>query len=1080
MSMTNFLVKLFGLKQNEGVKFTLLFIHSFCLGLFIAFYFVQANSVFIQYHGSERLPFAYVVSGIVGYLVSFIYSFLQKKIGNKKIFLGAVIFMLVVTLAARLSLYFGNPEISSFFVFIWAWPFISLVGTVSGGLALQFLNLIQVKRLYGLVNMGSVIASILGYLTVPLILKVLTQSYDLLYIGNIGLIVAVFILLSLFRRVKAAEQADAGNKKIVRKKINTKDILKNRYLSLIFTSAIISMIVIYIVDFGFLSSVNAQKSLFGSPEAVSNYLAFVYGGLKIGEMIISYYSSRLLSKYGVRLGLKVLPISITLIIAAASIVGLTIGVATLIFLILMTLNKSMERILRRGLDDPAFNVLYQPLPSGQKMEIQTRVGMVMQGATALAGTALLLMNLVLKTEDSYRLEYFPLILLPFLIIWVIVASKLYKAYKVQLKQILLDMGKNKKREASRYVYGSDYLTKKFKKFNERVVEMSVSLLSETNPRIMEPYASSLLAMRNNKIKTAILSKIDTSWRPRIINSVKKIYISDRSKSIRQLALEVKNILDYDDLPEKVEEKDVQHLLHSNIYEDKLFLQKLIIKKIIPVNKEILTNLLNFDNKIIKNATIHIIGKYKFYDFLPKLVELMQSDEYYHSCSETLMTTGDKALDQLNDYFNKKIDRNILLRIIEIFAKIGSTKAKSILLSHINYPDRIVQHEVITALYFCKYQTKDDEYTVVERKLEEVVENILWIYACRLDIEAERNTLKLMQSLELDQQANFEILFKLLSFLYDPRIINLIRKNIIGQNTIFALEIIDNLVNQDIKQLINPLFDDIAVSQKIKRLSHLFPQQKLSFYNRLNQILTQDYGKLDLWTVAKTIELIGKTHNKVKYAHRQGNTDLSSIYNDVELWNKENVNAILNQIKRSEIPDEVFVCLFHSDEIIYSMAAKVIFDENPVKCAEYLGNMSDAKKKLLKELNNKGFLLSDKIKWLKRHQMFFTVPENYLAEFAKLVNLKIVKKGESMSIDNESNGEQVIIIIRGSLEVVDNGKNVVHYNKNDIIVPGINIHKSITELRAKADAHLIVLKKYDYFNTLSDKTEIIHNIFESIS
>ncbi len=1077
-SITKLFIKSFGLKKGEETKFTLLFLHSFGLGLFIAFYFVPANSVFIQHHGSGNLPFAYIISGITGYLVSTIYSYLQKRIGNKKLFLGAVIFMLVVTLSARISLVFGNPKVSSFFVFIWAWPFISLVGMVSGGLALQFLNLIQVKRLYGLVNMGSVIASILGYLAIPLFLKFLTHPYDLLYIGNIGLIAAVFILLALYKNLLSETSKESSNKKIVQSKTKIKDIFKNRYLLLIFTSAIISMMVIYIVDFGFLSSVKAQKDLFSSPESVSNYLSLVYGGLKIGEMLISYFSSRLLSKYGVRLGLTILPISITLIVASASVVGLTVGVVTIIFLALMTLNKSMERILRRGLDDPAFNVLYQPLPAGQKMETQTRVGMVMQVATAFAGLALLSMNFVLSTETSYRLEYFPIMLLPFLIIWVVVANKLYNAYKLQLKHILLDMGRNKKRESSRYVYGSEFLTKKFKKFNEKVVAMSVSLLSETNPRVMEPYASSLLSMRNDNIKTAILNKIDTSWRPRIINAVKKIYISDRSKNTRQLALNVKNILDYSELPQTVDDKQVEYLLNSKAFEDKLLLQKLIIKKIIPVSNELLSNLLQYDNKIIKTATIHIISKYRLNDFLHELVSLIESDEYYHICGEALLATGDKTLDVLNEYFNKDTSQNILLRIIEIFAKIGSTKAKSILLSHINYPDRIVQHEIITALYFCKFQTKDTEQDIIKEKLTEIVGNILWIYACIIDIEEHRNTLKLMQALDVDRQISIEILFKLLSFIYDPRVINLIRKNIIGKNTIFALELIDNFISQDIKQIISPLFDDITLNQKIKKLNNSFPQQKLGFYDRLNEIVTQDFDKLGLWTVSKAIELIGKVHSKGKGS--ANNNDGNHDYNDIPVWTKKNVNAILQKIKRSEIPDEVFVCLFHKDEIIYSTAAKVIFDENPIKCAEYLQNMSKEKQQLLSDLTNKGILLSGKIKYLKKHPMFFTVPENFLAELAKLTSVKILKPNETISTKNNKECDKVIIVIKGNLETSDYNQNIIQFNRNDIIMPGINMHKSVTQLVATKDTSVILLKKYDYFNTLLDKTEIVTHVFDSMS
>ena len=248
MSLSKIFIKWFNLKPEEGLKFTLLFFHSFFFGLFIAFYFVPANSVFIKNFGSEQLPLAYVIAGIAGYLTSTVYSSLQKRVNNKNLFLGAVIFMFVITLISRFSLAYVDPKYLSFFVFIWAWPFISLVGIVSGGLALQFLNLSQVKRMYGLMNMGGVIASILGYLAIPTLMPFLSHSYDLLYIGNLGLIAAVFILLALYKTINTPSQKEVV-KQVSQKDTKFFDLIKDKYFRLIFLSAIFSMVAIYYNSF---------------------------------------------------------------------------------------------------------------------------------------------------------------------------------------------------------------------------------------------------------------------------------------------------------------------------------------------------------------------------------------------------------------------------------------------------------------------------------------------------------------------------------------------------------------------------------------------------------------------------------------------------------------------------------------------------------------------------------------------------------------------------------------------------------------------------------------------------------------
>ncbi|MBN1252529.1 MAG: hypothetical protein JXR51_03900 [Bacteroidales bacterium] len=1075
MKISKLFVKSFDLKPEEGIKFTLLFLHSFFLGLFIAFYFVPANSVFLEQYGSEQLPFAYIVAGIAGYLTSSIYSSLQKRVNSKTLFLGAVVFMLVIALASRLALNQVNLKYLSFFVFIWAWPFISLVGIVSGGLALKFLNLIQVKRLYGLMNMGAVIASIISYLAIPVLLSYLDHSYDLLFIGDLGLIASMFFLFLLYKTLVASEQKEVI-KKVSKNETSFSTLFKDKYFRLIFLSATFSMIAIYVVDFGFLSSVKIQKELFSDSAAFSKYLALVYGGLKIGEMIISYFSSRILSKYGVKLGLTILPITVTLIVVISLIVGLTYGVLTIAFLALMTVNKSVERILRRGLDDPAFNILYQPLPSSQKMAVQTKVGVVMQISITLAGLILLALNLVLKTPDGYRLEYFPIIILPILVAWVIVARQLYLAYKSKLRQILVDISRTKKRDSAKHLYGSEYLTKKFKKFNEKVVEMSVSLLSETNPRVMEPYASTLLNMRNKGIKAAILGKIDPSWRTRIINNVKKIYITDKSENIRQLALKAKNLLDFTDIAEP-DKNEIERLKQSEEFNDKLLLTKLLIKGILPLDDDIILRFLLDDDKTIKRAAVNLASKSKSEEVVNKLIELIRSDEYYHICADALMGMGDKVLTKLELFFKNKENEKILLRVIEILAKIGSLRAKSVLVNYINYPNRDVQFEIISALYFCKYQADTKELPIIKKKIEGVVENILWIYASVLDIETERNTLKLLQAIDMERELYFEILFKLLSFMYEPRIINLIRKNIIGKNTIFAIEIIHNFIGQDIKQLIIPLFDDISSSQKIKKLNSEFPQKKLKFSNRLINIITRDYDKIGNWTVTKAIELLGKKHSKQNASVEQVGKKWN--YDDIKVWTPESVEDILYKIRKSEMPDEIFVCLYHTDELIYSTAAKIIYNENPVKCADYLERMSDEKKDLLDNLTNDGYILIDRIKLLKKNPLFFSVPENHLAKLAKLVRVVDLKEGEDIDLLNSDKVDKVIIVIKGNLSGVDLDNYEVKFSKNEIVTYGINISKTIHKLKALTDTNILTINRFDYYNLLVDQTEIIQHIFEEV-
>ncbi len=1076
MNATQFLLRTFNLKAEEGLKFILLFFHSFFLGIFIAFYFVPANSNFLEHFTMNDLPEAYFASGIIGYISTQIYSSLQKKIGPKKLFLGAVLFIFVITIIARLGIDFfpkWEKEVS-FFTFIWAWPFISLVAIESGGLALHLLNLRQVKRLFGLINIGGVIASIISYLLIPIIIPLLGNNYDLLYIGAISIIVSVILLLVIYKKFPTKRKGENYTKKD-NKRLSMRALLKEKYFALMFSSALISTIVIYFTDFGFLASVNVQDTLISSTEERSKFLSIFFGAIKVGELIMSYFSSQILSEYGIKFGLTSLPLMSAVLIGISAIVGVTSGPTSILFFIFNVLNKSFERILRRSLDDPSFNILYQPLPEEQKLSIQTRVGVIMQLATGIAGFLLILIAYLLGygKGNGFKLEYFPILFFPILIVWAFISRELYNAYKEKLRQILTDRNPKKDKDIYGQIYGTDVLVRKLHDNNMKVVETSVTLLSETNPTTLESYAVSLLETENRNIIKAVLKNIDPTYPQDLSELIEKIVAKENiDKETKYLANKALENLDYNEI-DLLREDEIEDLYTSTTYEDKIFLIKYLNQNYVPNDVEIISKLLNDRNSKIKKAAIKLAGNRNSPVLREKLIEFLKYSEYSHACSLALLESGEDILEELEKLFEKETSISILLMIIEIFAKIGSNASKSLLLSHLHYPNKEVQVAVIRGLYFCRFQVSKKDEHIIKEKLEEIVENILWIFVCIDEIENEKNTLKLNQSLDLERESNFHILFQLLSFLFNPTTIDLIKKNIIGENTIFALEIIENFITQDIKQLIIPLFENISVSQRIKRLETYFPQKKMTFHNRLRDIITRDFNKIDLWTKAKVLELFNKIYKK------EVTLDKKDSY-FVDLWTQEEAKNLLSKIRRREIPDEILICLFHPDELVYSTAAKIIYDFDEARCNNYIKRLSSDKQKLLAILKNKDDaknLLAEKVKLVKRVPSYFSVPENTLVKLAKVFSVKLIRKNEiDFLINKETEDEYIFVVLRGKIEGKDTEGEKKIFSKNATIVRGIDVGYENIEIKAKRDTLVLKGFRFEYFNLLTEELDMLQHMF----
>ena len=1069
----------FQLKQDEYEKIKLSLIFSFFLGIFVAFYFVPANAEFVHYYGSAQLPYAYILSGIVGTLALLLYSWIQRKTPSKKLFQSAILIMIFISILAKAGLILlkqnnsilGIPKLLfakylSFFVFIWAWPFIALTATVTGGLAIRLFNLLEIKKYYGLVNLGGVLAAILSYFSISIILKFIGHHYNLILIGDLGLVAAYLLLDYIYKKFPEGSEAH-----LIHKKNTFKNFLKSfsskNFLLWIFIGAAFSIIAIYIADYGFLITIKAQKQLFPTSADVAKFMSIVFGLLKIGEFIISIASGRILTKYGLRFGLPFLALTITGFEILAFGVAYTIGVNSIIFLGIMTANKMAERIIRRGIDDPSFNVLYQTLPENLKLFIQTRVGVVQQAAIALAGIILLIIHHLITRNGHFKLELYPLYTLPFLITWIFVTIKLYLNYRNRIKQILYE----KKLFVFEYVekdtFALDVLQKHLLTGQVNIAKFSVVVLSETNPKALEPYASFLLKINDKIIRKAILNNIDATYNEKLISVIEKIgnQIGFKERELRRLILRALYHLDYSELGE-YDFDQLLKLVESPNIRDKILAAKYLHKHHVPNDHILILRLLQSQDKAVKLAAIKIASQRQNPQLHRKIIEFLPDPQYNNFLINILIELGEPILDDLDQIFENHA-QNIQLKIIQIYAKIGSPKAQQLLLKHINFPDRIIQQSIIDALFYCDFKAKNDyEISLIKQKIFETVENIIYFYTAIKDLAREKNTLKLVQSLDLELAKTQELLFTLLTFLHSKETIDLIKTNIIGENIVFAIELIDNFIRPDIKRLIIPIFEKTSLGVKIKRLKHYFHFPSLNLTGRLRDILLRDFKKIDIWSKVKALELYGKIIDKQSIT---SNTELNIL--PPKHWTEQWAKNILSQ-HNGQI-DLLILMLYHDAEIVFTTAAKILLNLQPQIALKYIQNLpADRKNKILKAYNDHDFLI-DRIKLLKRIYLFYTIPEKSLIELAKKIRTLRKNKDQTITFGQDISDQDILIIIKGRLLLNKN----FSFERNSVIIKGLNLPQDTKSLKIEKNINILVINRFEFFNALATDNELVRHLFD---
>ncbi len=1094
MNLTDSLYKIlsnyFELKKDEFEKITYLQLFSFFLGFFVAFYFVPANAEFVKYFGSGQLPLAYIVSGLVGTGTLLIYSWIQKRTSSKNLFIYAIIITIVLsllsrilTLLLRLNALSSDPQLLlmlkrwiSFFVFIWAWPFIALTATITGGLALRLFNLQEVKKYYGIINMGGVGAAILSYFSIPLFINKLSHQYDLIVIGTLGLFLAICLLNHIYKKFPEKPRQAKAHQAVFKNFF--RNFPSRNFIIWIFVGAAFSIIAIYIADFGFLITIKQSSHILPNNQAVARFMSFVFGALKIGEFLISIFSGRILSKHGLRFGLLTLAVTITLLEIFGASIALTIGVASVLFLGTMTAIKMLERIIRRGVDDPSFNVLYQTLPDNFKLFIQTRVGVIQQFSIALAGLLLWGIHQLLYHNGIFELKLYPAATLPFLFVWIIVALRLYSSYKNRIRQILDQKRLFKLEYIEKDIFALDVLQKNLLSKDIDVAKFSVVVLSETNARALENYANFLLNIDNKIIRKAILKNIDSTYSEKLVKTIEKVgnNIGFKERDLRKLILNALFQLDYTEVGD-YSYQELELLINSPSRKDKILACKFLFKNSIPGDAHLIMRLLDSQEKEVKLAAIKLAAKRHDRFLRSKLIELLDNPQYNNIIISILIEIGEPVLEDLDLFFLKQDNADTLRKIIQIYAKIGTPKAQKLLLRHINHRNRDIQQHIIDALFYSDYMVSTlHEEEIIKQKIYETVDNIVWFYATIKDIAKEKNTLKLLQSLDLELQQTVDKLFTLLVFIHPKEIIDLIKTNIIGENTIFAIELIDNFIDNDIKRIIIPLFEKVNIGQKIKKLRRQFPHYQLGFEQRLKDIIIQDFTKIDIWSKVKAIELLGKFLPE--------NIDVQSLRFPRQVpqdFNTQNIkNYIKSNLKEYPIPAELIVMLYHHNELIHTTVAKILSSHYPGLIDRLIQTLPELNSQnILRSIERNDYLL-DRIKLLKRMYLFYTIPEKALIDLAKLMRNVKLDTGNSVSFQPpDTNNEDIIIIIKGKLEYKDKSEKL-EFKRNEVIIRGVNIPQKAQTLTVSKNANLIFITRFDFFNLLAMDKDLIGHLLDRMS
>ena len=1033
-------IHILSIEKEEQYSVVILLIQSIFLGIFAGSFDVGAQSLFLKVYDASLIPKAFVISGIVGILITSLYTILQKRMKFSDFAILNLIFVVVATSILRLGFEFTEDKRLVFAIFVMMGPltivsFLGFWGTVG-----RMFTLRQGKRLFGLIDSGQILGIIMSSFAIPVLI---TIKFDIL---NSLLICAVSIFLALIMQIIIARNFNLEIKTAEveqnSKKSNLIDLFRDHYTMLMAVFVVLSVVTAFFVHYSFLT---VMKENYPDPDALASFFGAFMGTLMIFTIIFkTFVYSKLMKTYGLKVAVMISPILLGIFTLVASflgtIFGFTIASASFaFFFLIIALSKLFAKSLKDSIEVPASKILYQSLDVNVRYDVQAKIdGTVNELAAFSSGLMLAGLGLL----SFVTIIYYSYFLIIVLIIWTYIAYKLYKSYKASLGTSLKKFQQSKVDESESIPLLDKILPGKNDRDVRHVLQLAPQAWNGYLSKNLNKLLHSNLELRG--ITLSLIEKLNLSATNKELDELEKSVSGEEKKFISKL-------LDgFRISPADMEDENLKHLLKSDNPGDRKKALLAIIRKNDPKFYPRVVPMFRDQDLSVRASAIHAAGVLCKKDHVTYLIDLLEDTVFYSFAYNSLCKMDDNILENLEHGFHKTgITEKGMIRITRVISHIGTTLAASYLINKLDHFNRKVFTEAVRGLIKIHPPLSEAESIKVFEALYKWVGITAWNLAALQSIQEFKLDKTLLGAMEEEIADNFDMIFGLLSIAYDAQSIYHIRKNIesgTSEGIGFAIELLDLFVHESVKPYLFPLLDDTGLTEKIRQLQFEYPVDIIEPLDLLLSLINRDYNQIRVYTRICALQALGK----------------------------------LEEYKLSQ---DIVAQMFNTDPIIREMASVLVHKLDKNIYSSVLSRLSDDSSDAIEFYLKYAGTSEDpgqyrQFELLKNTGIFDEFKNHDLLEIAKRFELQSIKPKKNRIIQESLNRNTILFIFEGELKItgskparLKNGKLI---NLSDKFAEEDNI-----ALDQNSNALILVMKEsllqeliFDNENAFFPLTELI--------